>query len=287
MCLGTWQFGDTTGTFNNAEVRREWRGKRRTKAGQKEKKKEKNKQRKNPRHCSSSPRPRPQEMAEETENAVVAAALDAGINFFDTAEGAPRLFSLVWDTGVTQCAGPSPMAVVHHQNMREARPSHFDRPATAAPFSTGYGSGKSERALGRVRATAARPSPLSIAQRPFHSFSFRPSPASSQRKALRATGRPRNDYVIASKVLPSNLAPADVRAAAERSIEALGTHIDLYQIHWPNWDVPIEATLKVRGAGTRRRGAADGPLVSLGPSQPPPLPPRLRLPPPSYRRWRS
>lgn len=120
VCLGTWQFGDTTGTFNNAE-----------------------------------------EMAEETENAVVAAALDAGINFFDTAEG--------------------------------------------------YGSGKSERALGR---------------------------------ALRATGRPRNDYVIASKVLPSNLAPADVRAAAERSIEALGTHIDLYQIHWPNWDVPIEATLK-------------------------------------------
>ena len=86
--------------------------------------------------------------------ATVHAALDAGINFFDTAEG--------------------------------------------------YEAGHSERVLGRA-----------------------------------LVGR-RQEAVIATKVSPSHLAPDDVIAACEQSLLNLQTdYIDLYQIHWPNWDVPL------------------------------------------------
>ncbi|MCY4062997.1 MAG: aldo/keto reductase [Chloroflexi bacterium] len=78
----------------------------------------------------------------------VQAALDSGINFFDTAEG--------------------------------------------------YGNGYSEEMLGRAL------------------------------KSRRA------EAVIATKVSAGNLAPADIRAACERSLKRLETdYIDLYQVHWP------------------------------------------------------
>ena len=60
----------------------------------------------------------------------------------------------------------------------------------------------------------------------------------------RVLGGRRDEVVIASKVSPSNLRPDDVKAACERSLRRLQTDcIDLYQIHWPNWDVPVEQTL--------------------------------------------
>lgn len=91
--------------------------------------------------------------------ATVHAALDAGINFFDTAEG--------------------------------------------------YENGHSERVLGRG-----------------------------------LEGR-RHEAVIATKVSASHLKPADIVKACEQSLENLRTdYIDLYQIHWPNWEVPIEVSLK-------------------------------------------
>ncbi len=90
--------------------------------------------------------------------ATVHAALDAGINFFDTAEG--------------------------------------------------YEAGHSERVLGRA-----------------------------------LVGR-RQRAVIATKVSPSHLAPADVVTACEQSLRNLQTDtIDLYQIHWPNWKVPLADTV--------------------------------------------
>ena len=106
--------------------------------------------------------------------ATVHAALDAGINFFDTAEG--------------------------------------------------YEEGHSERVLGRG-----------------------------------LTGR-RQQAVIASKVSPNHLTPEGIAAACEQSLENLQTdYIDLYQIHWPNHDIPIEtswraleellAAGKIRGGG--------------------------------------
>jgi aryl-alcohol dehydrogenase-like predicted oxidoreductase len=89
----------------------------------------------------------------------VHAALDAGINFFDTAEG--------------------------------------------------YGRGHSERVLGR---------------------------------GLR--GR-RHEAVIATKVSASHLSAPDVRRSCEQSLANLRTdYIDLYQIHWPNWQIPLPETVK-------------------------------------------
>lgn len=90
--------------------------------------------------------------------AVVHAALDAGVNFFDTAEG--------------------------------------------------YGSGRSEEVLGQ-----------GLKDR-------------------------RDEAVIATKVSASHLAPADVMRACEASLRRMQTdRIELYQIHWPNWEVPLTETV--------------------------------------------
>lgn len=73
----------------------------------------------------------------------------------------------------------------------------------------GYGDGRSEEVLGR---------------------------------ALR--GR-RGEAVIATKVSPSHLTPDGVRASCEASLQRLQTdYIDLYQIHWPNHDVPVEESAR-------------------------------------------
>jgi len=54
----------------------------------------------------------------------------------------------------------------------------------------------------------------------------------------------RSEVVIASKVSGGHLAPADIRAACERSLRNLRTdHIDLYQVHWPSPAVPLDETL--------------------------------------------
>jgi aryl-alcohol dehydrogenase-like predicted oxidoreductase len=114
--------------------------------------------------------------------ATIHAALDAGVNFFDTAEG--------------------------------------------------YGNGYSEEVLGR---------------------------------ALK--GR-RREVVLATKVSRRNLAHDDVLAACEGSLRRLQTDvIDLYQIHWPSRNVPLEETLaalqklrrqgKVRVIGVSNFGLGD------------------------------
>jgi myo-inositol catabolism protein IolS len=62
-------------------------------------------------------------------------------------------------------------------------------------------------------------------------------------KALK--GR-REQAVIASKVSPNHLAAADLVAACERSLRNLATDtIDLYQVHWPNWEIPLAETVAV------------------------------------------
>ena len=56
----------------------------------------------------------------------------------------------------------------------------------------------------------------------------------------------RHQAIVATKVTTSNLAADDVVSACERSLRALQTnYIDLYQIHWPNWDVPLAETVGV------------------------------------------
>jgi aryl-alcohol dehydrogenase-like predicted oxidoreductase len=68
----------------------------------------------------------------------------------------------------------------------------------------------------------------------------------SEQLLARGLGSQRKQIVIATKVSPNHFAEAEMRAACERSLQALGTdYIDLYQLHWPNHDIPIADTLDV------------------------------------------
>jgi aryl-alcohol dehydrogenase-like predicted oxidoreductase len=114
------------------------------------------------------------DQSDETSIAAVHAALDAGINFFDTAEA--------------------------------------------------YGDGRSERVLG-----------------------------------LALAGR-RDEAVIATKVSASNLSPDGIMNSCERSLEYLRTeYIDLYQVHWPSWSVPLAETM-----GALKRLKEQGKVRALG-----------------------
>lgn len=60
-------------------------------------------------------------------------------------------------------------------------------------------------------------------------------------KAIRGI---RDRVFLASKVSPRHFRPKDVINAAERSLKQLNTHyLDLYQLHWPNYTVPIAETM--------------------------------------------
>lgn len=54
----------------------------------------------------------------------------------------------------------------------------------------------------------------------------------------------RERVFLATKVRPGNFRRHDLIAAADRSLLRLGTdRIDLYQLHWPNYTVPIAETM--------------------------------------------
>ena len=86
----------------------------------------------------------------------------------------------------------------------------------------------------------------------------------------------RDEAVIATKVSASHLKPSEIVKACEQSLENLRTdYIDLYQIHWPNWEVPIEVSWqalealkssgKVRALGVSNFGVQDmGDLLEKG-----------------------
>jgi len=58
------------------------------------------------------------------------------------------------------------------------------------------------------------------------------------------TGHLRDKVIVATKVSQGNLRPADLRAACEHSLRNLNMEtIDVYYIHWPNWDIPLADTL--------------------------------------------
>jgi len=78
----------------------------------------------------------------------------------------------------------------------------------------------------------------------------------------------RHKAVIATKASANHLSRTELPKACERSLERLNTdYIDLYQIHWPNWEIPISETVealdklrtagKVRAIGVCNYGMAD------------------------------
>lgn len=68
----------------------------------------------------------------------------------------------------------------------------------------------------------------------------------SEQLLSRALSRVRDQIVIATKVSPTHFQPAELRAACVRSLRNLNTdRIDLYQLHWPNHDIPVAETLQV------------------------------------------
>ena len=70
----------------------------------------------------------------------------------------------------------------------------------------------------------------------------------------------RHQAVVATKVSEANLGADDVIGACERSLRALQTdYIDLYQIHWPNREVPLAET-----AGALDSLLSDGKIRAYG-----------------------
>jgi diketogulonate reductase-like aldo/keto reductase len=78
----------------------------------------------------------------------------------------------------------------------------------------------------------------------------------------------RQEVILATKVSPKNFHRAGLIAAVERSLKRLQTdYIDLYQLHWRNYRVPLEETLstmeelvdagKVRCVGVSKFAIAD------------------------------
>jgi 2,5-diketo-D-gluconate reductase B len=62
--------------------------------------------------------------------------------------------------------------------------------------------------------------------------------------AIAASGIPRGDIHVTTKVLPEHMRPDDLRRSMERSLAALRTdYIDLYLIHWPMAGMDLGATL--------------------------------------------
>ncbi len=54
----------------------------------------------------------------------------------------------------------------------------------------------------------------------------------------------RKNIFLATKVSPRHFRHEDVIAAADASLKRLNTdYVDLYQLHWPNYRVPIEETM--------------------------------------------
>jgi diketogulonate reductase-like aldo/keto reductase len=63
-------------------------------------------------------------------------------------------------------------------------------------------------------------------------------------RALAASGVPRDEVFVTTKVTPWNLAAGALRRSVEESLKKLGiARIDLLLIHWPNPRIPLEETI--------------------------------------------
>ena len=64
-------------------------------------------------------------------------------------------------------------------------------------------------------------------------------------EGLRASGVPREEVFLTTKVSPNDAAPHRVRASCEASLADLGVRqVDLLLLHWPSRTVPLADTLE-------------------------------------------
>src|ERR1700747_2027177 len=75
--------------------------------------------------------------------------------------------------------------------------------------------------------------------------------------AIAASGIPRNELHVTTKVWHENLAPAAIRKAFDASLKKLRLdHVDLYLVHWPsrNMNLPaiFETLLRLKQEGRTR-----------------------------------
>jgi len=76
-------------------------------------------------------------------------------------------------------------------------------------------------------------------------------------EGLRASGIPRNEVFVTTKVWPSHFAPRELLRAAKESLAKLRmSEVDLLLLHWPNPQVPLSETIgalcKVKADGMAR-----------------------------------
>lgn len=75
-------------------------------------------------------------------------------------------------------------------------------------------------------------------------------------EGIRASGVPRDDVFLTTKVWPDNAAAGDLQRSVEDSLSEMKLdHVDLILIHWPNPDVPMAETMGAL-ADVKRRGLA-------------------------------
>jgi len=87
--------------------------------------------------------------------------------------------------------------------------------------------------------------------------------------AIRASGIPRSEIFLTTKVWHDNLAPDALRHAFNVSLRKLDTgYVDLYMIHWPSYAMNLEAALTTMGhlrqeGRVRHLGVSNFPVALL------------------------
>lgn len=75
-------------------------------------------------------------------------------------------------------------------------------------------------------------------------------------EAVRASGVPRDQIFITTKIRPEDLAAGDMQRAVEQSLKAIGIDVvDLVLIHWPSQTIPAGQTVRTLN-DVHRRGLA-------------------------------
>ena len=87
-------------------------------------------------------------------------------------------------------------------------------------------------------------------------------------EGVRASGVPRAEILVTTKVAPTNLAPKALKASVKESLAALkASELDLLLLHWPNKDVPLADTIgalcEVKRAGQARHIGVSNYTVAL------------------------